>query len=139
MEFLIPLLNPNKPKRVTVGIASAIVDCLINNEKYSWARILKERIKNQVVKLQNVRVSFLAAYCLNLYQTEEELLTKKERKAWEHLKWSLVHGHEYTQDPDNQQSPDKGGEDGEETESNKEEDPILEKLSKPETTPRKSE
>ena len=47
--------------------------------------------------------------------------------------------HEYTQDPDTQQSPDKGGEDGEETESDKEEDPIPEKLSKPKTTPRKSE
>jgi hypothetical protein len=139
LEFLIPLLNPNKPKRVTVQVASAVVDCLLNNTNYSWARIFEERIKNQVLKLQNVRVSFLAAYCLNLYQTEEELLTKKERKAWEHLKWSLVHGHEYTKDPDNQQSPDKGGEDGEETESDKEEDPIPDKSSKPETTPRKSE
>ena len=139
LEFLIPLLNPNKPKRVTVQVASAVVDCLINNGNYSWARIFEERIKNQVLKLQSVRVSFLAAYCLNLYQTEEELLTKKERKAWEHLKWSLAHGHEYAQDPDNQQSPGKGEEDGEETESDKEEDPIPDKSSKPETTPRKSE
>jgi hypothetical protein len=59
LEFLIPLLNPNKPKRVTVGVASAVVDCLINNEKYSQARIFEERIKNQVVKLQTVRVSFV--------------------------------------------------------------------------------
>ena len=124
---------------MTVGVASAVVDCLINNEKYSWARIFEERIKNQVIKLHSVRVSFLAAFCLNLYQTEEELLSKKEKKAWEHLKWSLVHGHEYTQDPDTQQSPDKGEEDGEDTESDKEEDPIPERSSKPETTPRKSE
>jgi hypothetical protein len=71
LEFLISLLNSNKPKRVTVQVASAVVNCLINNKNYSWARIFEERIKNQVLKLQNVRVSFLAAYCLNLYQTEE--------------------------------------------------------------------
>ena len=91
------------------------------------------------MKLQSVRVSFLAAYCLNLYQTKEELLTKKERKAWEHLKWSLAHGHKYAQDPDNQQSPNKGEGDGEETESDKEEHPIPNKSSKPETIPRKLE
>ena len=84
-------------------------------------------------------MSFLAAYCANLYQTKEELLTRKERKAWEHLEWSLAHRHEYVQNPDNQQSLGKGEEDGEETESNKEEDPIPDKLSKPETTLRKSE
>jgi hypothetical protein len=51
LEFLIPLLNPNKPKWVTVQVASPTVDCLINKEKYSWAKIFKERIKNQVIKL----------------------------------------------------------------------------------------
>jgi hypothetical protein len=60
LEVLIPLLIPNKPKRITVQVTSAVVDCLINREKYSWAKIFKERIKNQVVKLQTVRVNYLA-------------------------------------------------------------------------------
>jgi hypothetical protein len=42
LEFLIPLLNPNKPKRVTVQVASAVVDCFINNKKYSSARIFEK-------------------------------------------------------------------------------------------------
>jgi hypothetical protein len=46
LEFLIPLLNPNKPRRVTVQVASAVADCLINGTKYSWAKIFEERIKN---------------------------------------------------------------------------------------------
>jgi hypothetical protein len=35
LEFLIPLINPNKPNRVTIQVASAVVDCLINKVKYS--------------------------------------------------------------------------------------------------------
>ena len=49
-----------------------------------------------------------------------------------------MNAHEYAQDPDNQQSPNKGKEDGEETEFDKEEDPVPNKSSKPETTLRKS-
>jgi hypothetical protein len=44
LEFLIPLLNPNKPKRVTIQVASAVVDCLINKVKYAWAKIFEDRI-----------------------------------------------------------------------------------------------
>ena len=91
MEFLIPLLNPNKPRRVTVQVASAVADCLINGTKYSWAKIFKERIKNQVVKLQTLCVSYLAAFCLNLYVVDG-LVTKKEKKAWVDLEWSLRSG-----------------------------------------------
>jgi hypothetical protein len=88
LEFLIPLLNPNKPKRMTVQVASPVADCLINGTKYSWAKIFEERIKNQVVKLQMLCVSYLAAFCLNLYAVDG-LVTKKEKKAWVDLKWSL--------------------------------------------------
>jgi hypothetical protein len=41
LEFLVPLINPNKPKRVTIWVASAVVDCLINKVKYSWAKSLR--------------------------------------------------------------------------------------------------
>jgi hypothetical protein len=54
LEFLIPLINPNKPKWVTIQVASAVVDCLINKVQYSWAKIFEERIQSQVTKLQTV-------------------------------------------------------------------------------------
>jgi hypothetical protein len=81
LEFLIPLLNPNKPKWVTIQVASAVVDSLINKVKYAWAKIFANRIANQVTKMHTMQVSFLAAYCLNLYQVDS-LVTKKEKKAW---------------------------------------------------------
>jgi hypothetical protein len=81
LEFLIPLI---KPKWMTIQVASAVVDCLINKVKYSWAKIFEGRIQSQVTKLQTVPVSYLAAYCLNLYQVDG-LLTKKEQKAWKDL------------------------------------------------------
>jgi hypothetical protein len=42
-------------------------------------------------------------------------------KAWESLEWSLVNGHKYTQDPNKKKSPDKGKEDAEEIEYDREE------------------
>jgi hypothetical protein len=59
LEFLIPLINPNKPKRMTIQVVSAVVDCLINKVKYSWAKIFEGRIRSQVTKLRTVTVSYL--------------------------------------------------------------------------------
>jgi hypothetical protein len=89
LEFLIPLNNPNKPKQVTIQVASAVVECLIKKVKYSWTKIFEESIRSQVTKLQTVAVGYLAAYCINLYQVNS-LLTKKEQKASKDLKWSLT-------------------------------------------------
>jgi hypothetical protein len=47
-----------------------------------------------VEKLSTVPVTYLAAYCLNLYQADE-LLTKMEKKAWKDLNWSLDEGNEW--------------------------------------------
>jgi hypothetical protein len=85
LEFLVPLINLNKPKWMTIQVASAVVDCLINKTKISWAKVFKQSIQAQVEKLPIVPVTYLAAYCLNLYQANE-LLTKTEKKAWKDLK-----------------------------------------------------
>jgi hypothetical protein len=142
LEFFIPLNNPNKPKQVTIQVAGAVVDCLINKVKYSWAKIFEESIRSQVTKLQTVAVSYLAAYCLNLYQVAG-LLTKKEQKAWKDLKWSLTFRNEYSREnldkeynPDKEENPD---EKAEEMELDREEDPAPDTTPKPETTPHKSE
>jgi hypothetical protein len=87
-------------------------------------------------------VSYLAAYCFNLYQ-DDALLKKKEQNAWRDLEWSLKTGNEYTRDnPDKEENPDKEDnpdEDAEETESDREEDPAPDTTPRPEATPRKSE
>jgi hypothetical protein len=50
-----------------------------------------------------------------------------------------VNGHEYTQDPDKEESLDKGEEDAEETKSDTEEDLVLDTSPEPKTIPQKSE
>jgi hypothetical protein len=136
LEFLVPLNNPNKPKQVTIRVASAVVDCLINKVKYSWAKVFEESIWAQVTKLRTVTVSYLAAYCLNLYQVDG-LLSKKEQKSWKDLKYSLDSGNKYLREnPDKEENPD---EEDEEMESDGEEDPAPDTTPTTKTTPRKSE
>jgi hypothetical protein len=136
LEFLIPLINPNKPKRMTIQVACVVVDCLINKVKYSWAKIFEKSIQSQVTKLKTVAVSYLATYCLNLYQVDG-LLTKPEQKAWKAFKWILTSGIKCLQEnPDKEENPD---EEAEETESDREEDLAPDMTPETETTPRKSE
>jgi hypothetical protein len=130
LEFLIPLITSNKPKWVTIQVASAVVDCLINKVKYSWAKIIEGSIRSQVTKLRTVTVSYLAAYCLNLYQVDG-LLIKPKQKAWKALKWSLTFGNKYLQ-----KNPD---EENEEMELDREEDPAPHTTPKTKTTPWKLE
>jgi hypothetical protein len=128
LEFLVPLINPNKPKRMKILVASVVVDCLINKAKISWAKVFKQSIRAQVEKLSTVPVTYVAAYCLNLYQADE-LLTKTEKKAWKDLKWSLDEGNEWMGgESEEDKNPD---EEDEETELDRDKGPT------PDTTPRR--
>jgi hypothetical protein len=70
---------------MTMQVASTVVDCLINKTKILWAKVFEQSIQAQVDKLSTVPVSYLAAYAINLYQTDD-LLTKVEEKVWKNLK-----------------------------------------------------
>jgi hypothetical protein len=116
LEFLVPLINPNKPKQITIQVASAMVDCPINKTKISWAKVFEQSTRAQEDKLPTVLVSYLAAYAINLYQADD-LLTKVKKKGWKYLKWSLNEGHEWMgSEPDEDENPD---EKVEETESDR--------------------
>jgi hypothetical protein len=54
LKFLLPLVNPNKLSRVTIQVASTMVDCLMNKNKTIWARVLEEVIRKQVTKQDKV-------------------------------------------------------------------------------------
>jgi hypothetical protein len=41
LEFFVPFINPNKPKRMTIQVASTVVDCLIHKTKISWAKVFE--------------------------------------------------------------------------------------------------
>jgi hypothetical protein len=63
LEFLVPLINPKKPKWMTIQVASTVVECLINKTKISWAKVFEKSIQTQVDKLPIVPISYLAALC----------------------------------------------------------------------------
>jgi hypothetical protein len=107
LEFLVPFINPNNPKRVTIQMASTVVDCLIHKTKISWAKGFKHNIKTKVDKVSSVAISYLAAYVVNLH-VKDNILTKAEKKEWEDLKWSLDQGFKWTfANTDEEENPDK--------------------------------
>jgi hypothetical protein len=47
-KFMMPLVNPMKPARVTGKLATTMVECLFLEKKVLWARVLEEVIAQQV-------------------------------------------------------------------------------------------
>jgi hypothetical protein len=88
LKFLLPLINPTKPNRVTIEMASTVMDCLINKNKVSWAKLFHQSIRKQVTKLDKVAISYLPAYANTLY-VDDNALSKLEKKKYEALKWRL--------------------------------------------------
>src|SRR5450759_4982179 len=60
--FLIPILHPEKPKRVTVKMGSTIVAAFVEAQQINWATIIKEIMKRQVGNLRGTKAISLSSY-----------------------------------------------------------------------------
>ena len=76
--YLVPILHPEKPKRITVQLGSTIVAGLIDNLRVNWAAIILERISRQATNMKGKKSTALSTYLFLLYQAED-LLTREEK------------------------------------------------------------
>src|SRR5450759_2963037 len=76
--YLVPILHPEKPKRITVQLGSTIVAGLIDNLRVNWAAIILERISRQATNMKGKKSTALSTYLFLLYQAEE-LLMREEK------------------------------------------------------------
>ena len=76
LEFLIPILYPDKPTQVTVTMANTIFGALAD-KVVDWSKVLTSVVLRLLSNLGKNKTSPLSVYLLHLYQ-HRELLTAEE-------------------------------------------------------------
>ncbi|CAM6093915.1 unnamed protein product [Calypogeia fissa] len=67
LSFLLPILSPLKPRRLTVRICSTLVGAYTGRRYLSWPKVLEEVISNQVKSLHLKAPTSLSCYLAHLY------------------------------------------------------------------------
>ena len=81
LEFLVPILNPDRPNRITVTLASTIFGALSGDRKVSWGVIFRQLVEKMVAVVGKTKPSALSPFLFHLYHSFE-LLRDKESTVY---------------------------------------------------------
>ena len=81
LEFLMPILNPEKPKRITLNMANTLFGAMSGVRSVNWGLLIHE-VVGKVIPHVGRKPSFISPFILHLYQhfhcittDEEDMLT----------------------------------------------------------------
>ena len=101
LEFLVPILYPEKPTRVTVTVGNTIFGALLGERKVDWRILLQAVVAKLVDGVRKFKAMPIGPYLFHLYMGQE-LLNREEMVAY---KIGLdLRKYDCTPDPD----PDQG-------------------------------
>ena len=129
LQFLIPVLHPEKPTRVTITLGNTIFGALSGNRKVDWAKIISNLVAQLVSRVGKSRATPLCLYIFHLYR-DWQLLTEAEEKVWRTQEVLLKYGESETDD-----EKDSGSESEEEESEDEEEDHLMPPPKRQKTTP----
>jgi hypothetical protein len=81
LAFLIPILYPEKPNRITVTMGNTIFGALNGRRKVNWARIISNLVVQLVARVGKSRASPICPFLYHLYE-RKEVLRPEEEKGW---------------------------------------------------------
>ena len=79
LQFLIPILHPKKPMRVTITLGNTIFGSLSGNRKADWVRILFDLVSQLVGRVGKSRATSLSPYHFHLYKCNQLLIDIEEK------------------------------------------------------------
>ena len=79
LEFLVPILLPDKGARVTVGVANTILGCFENKRAVDWGPVFADHVKKMVSGVGGTKPSGLSPFLFHLYKAMECLDEEEER------------------------------------------------------------
>ena len=87
LEFLVPLLYPEKPTRVTITVGNTIFGALSRERPVDWGVVVKDLVQRLLCGMGRSKATPICSYVLHLYQAHELLLPteKKEYRIKEAL------------------------------------------------------
>ena len=108
LEFLVPLLYPEKPTRMTITVGNTIFGALSRERSVDWGIVVKDLVQRLVSGMGKSKATPICPYVFHLYHSHELLLPaeKKEYRTKETLLKYNVES-EGEEDPDSLANPDE--------------------------------
>jgi hypothetical protein len=121
LAFLIPIVYPEKPNRITVTWGNTIFGAMSGSRKVNWARIITNLIVQLSARVGKSRATPICPFLFHLYE-RNELLRGEEEKAWRIQEAMMKYGESGS---DDEAGSGSGSEDDEVSEPEEEEETAV--------------
>ena len=71
LEFVVPIIYPEKPKQVTKIVGKTIFGSLSGEYKVNWGQVIHEVVHRLVAHLEKIKPSLISPYFFHLYSRNE--------------------------------------------------------------------
>ena len=108
LEFLVPLLYPKKPTRVTITVGNTIFGALSRERPVDWGIVVKDLVQRLLSEMEKSKATPICPYMFHLYHSHE-LLLPAEKKEYRIKEALLKHNMESEgeEDPESLANPDE--------------------------------
>lgn len=76
--FLVPILHPEKPARITVTLANTVYGCFLGERMVNWAIIMREVVLRLVKGVNNNKRTPLCPFLIHLYHHFKETTAEED-------------------------------------------------------------
>ena len=110
LEFLVPLLYPEKPTRVTITVGNTIFGALSGERPVDWGVVVKDLVQRLLSGMGKSKATPICPYIFHLYHSHE-LLLRAEKKEYRIQEAFVKHNVESDkdEDPASPANPDEEG------------------------------
>jgi hypothetical protein len=115
LAFLVPIVYPEKPNRITVTWDNTIFGALNGGRKVNWARVITTLVIQLAARVGKSRATPICPFLYHLY-VRKELLKPEEEKSWKIQEGMLKYGESGSQDEGGSGSEDESDDEEEEEE-----------------------
>ena len=82
LEFLVPLLYPEKPTRVTITVGNTIFGALSRERPVDWGIVVKDLVQRLLSGMGKSKATPIYPYIFHLYHSHELLLSAEKKEYW---------------------------------------------------------
>ena len=80
LEFLVPLLYPEKPTRVTITVGNTIFGALSGERSVDWRIVVKDLVQRLLSGMEKSKATPICPYVFHLYHSQELLLPVEKKE-----------------------------------------------------------
>ena len=106
LEFLVSLLYPEKPTRVTITVGNTIFGALSRERLVDWGVVVKDLVQRLLSGMGRSKAMSICPYVFHLYQAHELLLPAEKKYRIEALLKHNVES-EGEEDPESSEDPEE--------------------------------